>query len=63
MISAETPSQQTWARAYAGLNLAVNGEWETAKGHLKWVKDKGSKQLSEYVIAVSGLEYIKKNKP
>jgi tetratricopeptide (TPR) repeat protein len=45
----------TEAHAYAGLELALDGNRAAALEHLKWVKEKGNKEFVEFPLALAKL--------
>jgi len=45
----------TEAHAYAGLELSLNGERQTALEHLRWVREKGNQDFVEYPLALAEL--------
>jgi len=48
----------TEAHAYAGLELSLNHERESALEQLRWVKDKGNKNFVEYLLALAEIARI-----
>ena len=48
----------TEAHAYAGLELAQNGDRASALEHLRWVKENGNKNFVEYPLALAEIARI-----
>jgi tetratricopeptide (TPR) repeat protein len=53
LIQAKTNDEQTEAHAYAGLDLSLKGERDTALEHLRWVRDNGNRRFVEYQMAIA----------
>jgi len=48
----------TEAHAYIGIKAHLDGDVETAKKHLEWVRDKGRHEYTEYRLALGELDRI-----
>ncbi|HMF16924.1 MAG TPA: hypothetical protein VKE98_06920, partial [Gemmataceae bacterium] len=59
--SATDNDKQTEARCYLGLHHVLKGEKKKALAHFRWVKDHGSPDFTEYLIAVAELERLEKS--
>jgi thioredoxin-like negative regulator of GroEL len=57
---ANDQDKQTEAHAYAGLQLALNGDRSAALEHLRWVRDNGNKSFVEFPLALAELESLEK---
>jgi len=53
LAQANNNDKLTEAHAYAGMQLALNGDTQAALEHLRWVKDNGNKDFVEYPLALS----------
>lgn len=53
LAQANDNDKLTEAHAYAGLQLALNGETQAALEHFRWVKDNGNKDFVEYPLALA----------
>ena len=50
--------KQTEAHAYAGLELMLKGDRDSALEHLRWVRDKGNRNFVEYRMAVAEISRL-----
>jgi hypothetical protein len=50
---AESTEQATEARFYVGMDLLAEGHTDAARGHLRWVTERGSDRVPEYHAGVS----------
>jgi tetratricopeptide (TPR) repeat protein len=53
LTQAKTNDEETEAHAYAGLDLSLKGERDSALEHLRWVRDKGNRRFVEYQMALA----------
>ena len=52
---ADDNNKQTEAHAYIGESELFAGNLESAKTHFQWIADKGTRRISEYVLALAEL--------
>jgi lipoprotein NlpI len=58
LAAATDLDKKTEARAYLGLDLVLAGKPNEALSHLRWVKENGRKNFSEYTFAVNELRHL-----
>jgi lipoprotein NlpI len=62
LAQATNNDQQTEARCYLGLELARGSNREEGLSHLRWVEEKGNKEFTEYILAVTELRRLQPGK-
>lgn len=63
IAKAKGEGQLTEARAYAGIIASIDGDLETARRHLEWVRTSGRKDYTEYGLALGELKRLAKLNP
>ena len=63
IAKAKGDGQLTEARAYAGIIASIDGDVETAKKHLEWVRTSGRKDYTEYRLALGELKRLARLNP
>src|SRR5262245_14941566 len=57
---ATNDDKRTGARCFLGLDHALKGHTDEALAHFRWVKKHGNPSLTEYTIALAGLERLER---